>query len=100
MGLRLAQSRQVTAQLKTGEVKVTKLNEKQRAEVKVLLEDYQTICDMLSDVDRKLFRVLITSESDDKDFADVAVSRKGAKVLLQSEKEQTEAELKTLGIEV
>lgn len=79
---------------------MAKLNEKQRMEAKDLLESYEMIDGMLSDVDRRIFRISIQSESSDKDFADVEVSRKGAKALLQSEKEWTVAELKKLGIEV
>jgi hypothetical protein len=77
---------------------MTKLSEKQRAEAKELLGDYQTICDMIHDADRRQFEVQSTTEKDD--FEQVAVSRKGAKTLLEVEKAWTEAELKKLGIEV
>ncbi len=65
---------------------MTKLNEKQRAEVKDLLEDYQKICDILGDVDRRIFQIYLTSDKDGNDFSEVQVTRKGAKTLLQSEK--------------
>lgn len=79
---------------------MAKLNEKQRAEVKDLLEDYQKICDLLSDVERRAFQIYLTSDKDGDDFVEVQVSRKGAKTLLQEEKSWTEGELKRLGIEV
>lgn len=80
-----------------------KLNEKQRAEAKAILEDYQAICDVLHDVDRRIFQIFLTSdkaEEGDKDFVQVQVSRTGAKTLLQAEKALAEGELRKLGIEV
>lgn len=81
---------------------MAKLNEKQRSEAKQLLEEYQTICEMLSDVDRRIFQLYLTSsrEGTTDDFAEVSVSRKGAKDLLIAEKEWTKRELVKLGIEV
>lgn len=79
---------------------MTKLNEKQRAEAKELLGDYQKICDMLHDVGRPIFTVYIQSDRDKEDFEEVQVSVKGARALLENEKMWTEAELKKLGIEV
>jgi hypothetical protein len=79
---------------------MVKLNEKQLGEVKDLLEDYQTICDMLSDCERSIFRLYLMSEKDESDTAEVEISRKGAKTLLQAEKEWTAANLAQLGIEV
>lgn len=76
-----------------------KLSEKQRAEAKELLGDYQTTCDMINDVGRRMFSLTITSESDANDFSELVVSSKNAKVLLEAEKEQTILELKKLGIE-
>lgn len=79
---------------------MAKLSEKGIGEAKDLLEDYQKICDMLFDVDKRKFCLYLTSEDDKKDFAEVVVRRSGAKALLEAEKEWTAAELKKLGIEV
>lgn len=78
-----------------------KLNEKQRGEAKELLEEYQTICDMLSDVERRIFLLYLTSTKEgENDHCEVSVSRKNAKDLLLAEKKWTETELAKLGIEV
>jgi hypothetical protein len=77
-----------------------KLTEKQRTEAKELLADYQNILDMLHDVGSPRFTVYIQSDRDKDDFGEVQVHAKGAKKLLEEEKEWTEAELKKLGIEV
>ena len=81
---------------------MAKLNEKQRADAKSLLEDCENICGMLADVDRRIFQLFLTSnkEGDDTDFCEVQISRKTAKAALQEEKAWTETELKKLGIEV
>ena len=79
---------------------MAKLNEKQRAEAKALLDDYQKICDMLHDVGRPTFTVSIQSDRDKDDFEEVQVSVKGARALLEAEKIWTTDELKKLGIEV
>jgi hypothetical protein len=77
-----------------------KLNEKARGEAQKLLGEYQTICDMLNDIKRPSFRLTITASNDADDFAEVEVSEKNARVLLEAERQWTVTELKKLGIEV
>jgi hypothetical protein len=79
---------------------MAKLSEKQRAEAKDLLGDYQTICDMIHDANRRQFAISIQSTTDKDDFEEVQVRRQPAKELLEAEKKWTEDELKKLGIEV
>jgi hypothetical protein len=81
-------------------IKMTKLSEKQRGEVTDLLDGYQKICDLLSDIRRPKFLLYIMSMSDENDTAEVQVRASSAKLLLESEKAWTIDKLKNLGIEV
>jgi len=79
-----------------------KLTEKQRDDLKSLLEDHQKITDALSMVKRSTFtRVLTIANPESSDeFYEVDLNYNFAKSALIAQRDWTEAELKKLGVAV
>ncbi len=77
------------------------LTEKQRDDVKALLEDHQKVTDALFNIGKaSWFATMLVANEDDNDSADVGLNHVVAKRALTEQKIWVEAQLKKLGIEI
>ncbi len=78
-----------------------KLTEKQRDDLKSLLEDHQQVTDALDQVKKLSWtRVLTIANSESNEFHEVSLNYNFAKAVLIQQKQWIEAELKKLGVSV
>ncbi len=76
-----------------------KLTEKQRDDLKSLLEDHQTVTDALACIKRVTWtRTLTIADEGGTEFFEVSLNYNFAKRVLTEQKDWTEGELKKFGI--